>query len=145
VRLRARNIIHEAIERTVDSGFPLAISRWFKHRGGNFTAETLDSREFREHVCSVLFCEVSEAIEQIIDLDCEDGQLATLEPEQRYRIEVYQGGGGARWMVRGPDGGVLLTSRYSPIGEALDEAAEFARGRRLTIVSSSEPQPNPTP
>jgi len=145
MKFRARNIVLDAIENAIDGAVSHAIARWFKHRERTFTVADLESPGFRGHVEGIVFGEVSEALERIIDLDCEDGQLATLEPEQRYRIEVYQGGGGARWMVRGPDGGVLLTSRYSPIGEALDEAAEFARGRRLTIVSSSEPQPNPTP
>jgi len=143
VKLRARNIVTDAIEQAIDSAFPLALSRWFKRREGAFNLETLESREFREHVCSVVYGEVSEAIERVIDLDCEDDSLEPLNAEQRYRIEVYQGGGGARWLVRGPDGGVMLTSSYRQhIDESLDEAAAFAHGRRLAIVSSDNP-PDP--
>jgi len=135
VKLRADQIVHKAVEEAIDNAVPYAVRRWFKYRDRCAGADLAESREWQEHMQDHVRSAVFDALGNAIDF--ESG-----EPEVRcdYRIEVYHGGGGWRWILRADGCPVTASSAYhGTLTGAMTEAAKVAAATGLEVLVSTTP------
>ena len=71
MKLRADNIIHDAVERAVADAIPYAIRRWYKHRDRCIASALVEHRDFQEHVAKIVQDAVNDALAEVIDFDAE--------------------------------------------------------------------------
>jgi len=135
VKLRAGQIVHKAIEEAIDNAVPYAVRRWFKYRDRCAGAELAESREFQEHVAEHVRGAAFEALNETIDFEDDAPQVRCA-----YRIEVYHGGGGWRWILRAEGCPVTASSAYhGTLPGAMTEAAKVAAATGLEVLVSTTP------